>query len=556
MRAHPASPLVKVWLALAAIVWFLLTDVLPNPDQYKDLLRFDLSALARIPAFAWPLLLLPLVALGFGYWSWWTTKWFVEPTELRVENSGSFTESKRIAYSRIQGVEVTQPFAARLLGLAKLTVEVGANEGAELSYLKRAKAVDLREHLLSASRRERAASSAAEAAPAQTDVFTDTGRDDVILTRLTPLDLLWSAVLSFQLYGLMAFLLLPPIVGWALDRWLGGSQGGLALGGLIPLLLVVGGFFFNRIVNNWNHTVALAPGGLRITKGLTNLSSRTVPSHRVMSVTVHQPWLWRRIGRYEVKCSLLRKLGGDDEGDMFGSLVLPIGTRAQVRKVLGGLWPGVDVDALLALGDDAFTHAPERARWLMPLSRQWAGWRADAGLLIVRSGGLNRSQTVVPHRRILSAKLSAGPLQRRWQLADLTVHVAQPMGGAVVENMDAGAARLLLDNEMDRMRAARAAALAASVEVGLDVVDEAAQQPGPDQLELLGVAGGEEPATRVASLGVDETACRQRPEGLPGALVGGGHEGDVVAEHVGDEAGEQRVVGAAENEGVDVRGPQ
>ena len=67
----------------------------------------------------------------------------------------------------------------------------------------------------------------------------------------------------------------------------------LALGGLIPLLIGMVSLIWRRVIGMFNFTLAESPRGLRITRGLTNLTSQSVPINRIQGVKVSQPMLWR-----------------------------------------------------------------------------------------------------------------------------------------------------------------------------------------------------------------------------------------------------------------------
>lgn len=473
MRAHPASPLVRAWLFVAALVWFLVTDVLPDPGKLGRLRTLDLSAL---PWWAWFAPVLAFLVLVLPYWSWWTTTYHLDAEEFRVEDAGPWSESKRIAFSRIQGVELRQPFAARLLGLAALQIDLGADEKIVIEYLTRTKATDMRARLLDAARREQAAAAPIGGPDAtRADLLDDTAADDVVLTRLSPLDLIVGALLSLQLWLILAFFLLPTGLGLLVSRLTGKDVTAVfTVGSLVPLILAVGGYLAKNVVHQWHHTVAVtAGGGVRVTRGLTSLTSRTVPTHRVLSVRLVQPLLWRRLGKWKVELAVLAG-GGEDE--ILTTTLLPIGSATQVERAVAAIWPDLSATALLALPDEAWVHPPARARWLAPLSWRWIGWRVDRDHVFARRGALTRSHTVVPHERVISLQVRQGPLQRRQGLGDVTIHVAKLAGGATLEHMALADARTFLAAELAQTKAARAARAASSAEVGLDVGDEPAQE--------------------------------------------------------------------------------
>ena len=146
-RMHPLSPLVSLWLGVVALGWFAVTSFLQGDPIWEDFDRLG-EWLTSVPWWVFIAAGGVLIGLGFGYWGWWTTKFVIDDREFRLENTGAFQESQRIAFSRIQSVDVTQPFAARLLGLAEVKIDVGAEGGASLKYLRRARATEVRDYLM------------------------------------------------------------------------------------------------------------------------------------------------------------------------------------------------------------------------------------------------------------------------------------------------------------------------------------------------------------------------------------------------------------------------
>ena len=82
-----------------------------------------------------------------------------------------------------------------------------------------------------------------------------------------------------------------------------------------------------------------------------------------------------------------------------------------------------------------------------------------------------------------------------------------------------------------------------------------AQEPVADLLELGRVSGRLEGVRRLAAVAHQARAGEQLVDVL-GALLGAADQGDPVTHDVGDHAGEERVVGAAEDQGVDAVGDQ
>ena len=90
-----------------------------------------------------------LLAAIAGFISWYFTRFVIDDEELRVETGAVFKTSKKVPFERLQSVDIIQPLAARLFGLAELRLEAGAGDSTiKLRYLTRTKASPLREYLL------------------------------------------------------------------------------------------------------------------------------------------------------------------------------------------------------------------------------------------------------------------------------------------------------------------------------------------------------------------------------------------------------------------------
>lgn len=440
-RMHPLSPIVNLWIGVVALVWFTATSLIQGDPWWEDL-GSPLELLQQTPIW----LLVPLgaliVGLGAGYWGWLTTKFIIDDHEVRRENTGAFHSSQRIAFSRIQSVDITQPFAARLLGLARVKIDVGVDEGITLSFLSRARATAVRDYVM-ARAHGRATTTAAPSRT--TSAWDDSGEGDQVLIRLTPSDILLSTLLSLQL-GLLLLGLGITALGTFVFDWPAVAFGG----GVIGLGLGLISYLSSQLIGQFNYTLAATPAGLRITRGLATLRSQTLPLHRVQSLVIEQPLLWRWIGRARVKISILGlgDLHSQDEPST-STIYLPIGTPQQIQIALAALWPGLRLEQL------TFTRTPERARWLDPLAWTWQGYALDDQVFAARAGWITRTQTVVPHPRVQSVKLKQGPLERRLGLASMSVLTAAFLDEPGIAHLKAGHARQLAVSQLDRARAGR-----------------------------------------------------------------------------------------------------
>ena len=439
-RLHPLTPFVNLWIGVVALAWFAATSMLQGNPIWKDIGRLG-ERLQDVPWWVFIVGAGVVIGLGAGYWSWWTTRFIIDDHEFRLENTGAFQESKRIAYSRIQSVDVTQPFAARLLGLAQVSIDVGADDGATLSFVKRSRATEIRDYLM--TRAHGRAATTAE--PGRTaSVWDDSAQGDHVLVRLTPGEIILSAFATIDIWLLVVAFAVPWLLGWLFD-WSVLAMGG----GMVGLGLALLGYLSTRLFGQFNYTLARTPSGLRITRGLFTLRSQTIPAHRVQAVQTKQPLIWRWLGRARLDITILGAGPDSDEDSLSSTIYLPFGTAAQVQVALAAIWPGLNLEDL------RFTRTPERARWLDPLQWPWMGYALDDRVLVIRQGWTHRQQVIVPHARLQSVRFSQGPFERRLGLGSMSVQTTQTFGFSGINHLEAHHARALALAETDRARASR-----------------------------------------------------------------------------------------------------
>ncbi|MFT3860658.1 PH domain-containing protein [Micropruina sp.] len=438
-KPHPLTPLVRAWVLVLAAVWAIGRELLGNTEGF------------RLPPLTWLTIgggLVVLVLLVFAYLDWRATSFILDHGELRIE-TGVFTRSsQRIRFGRIQSVDITEPLGARLLGLAEIAIDVGAEGGHQVRYLSRARAAAMRDYLLA---RAHGLQQAELTQRVSTGVLDDLGEHDQVLVRVPPQRLLIGALLSHQFLLLTVPLLLLVAALIAFDPH--GPEAVLSnpllvIGATLPALGGLWSFVAQRVIGQWNYTFVRSGPGVKITRGLTSLSSQSVPRHRIQSLRIAQPLWWRGLDLFRVDLAVLGNHGltTDEDGAGRTSILLPIGTRAEVELVLRTIWPGLALPAI------AVQHSPERARWLQPLSQRWVAWGVDDSVLLTRSGWLTRTQHVVPHARIQSLALEQGPLARRLGLASVAIHTTQALTLIRARHLDPATARDLALSETLRAR--------------------------------------------------------------------------------------------------------
>jgi putative membrane protein len=211
--------------------------------------------------------------------------------------------------------------------------------------------------------------------------------------------------------------------------------------GLIPMLFGLGSFLVNRVVKSLRYSIAATPDGVRVGFGLLSTTNETIPPGRIHAVEITQELLWRPFDWWTVRVNLASHSSAKGAAGQQNTTILPVGSRAEVLKVLELVLPGLVTDdtrllieggLATARADDGFTTSPRRAAVL-----RWFSWRRNGFLLhpdavVLRRGALWRSLTVVPTARTQSVAAHQGPLERLLRLAQVRVHtVAGPVTARV-----------------------------------------------------------------------------------------------------------------------------
>lgn len=390
-RLSPLTPIAKSGIWLVAAIFAV------GRDAFND--KRGLSA---APFIAGGIVLLGLLT---GFASWWRTRFRITNDELRIDTGLISQQSRRVRLDRIVGIDVNQPFIARMLSVAELRIETATKDSdVTLAYLPLAEAHRIRSVLL----RRRDASRDPQA-PDETQTAAPDSAAHVLVT--VPIK-----------WHLVSILASPESVGLAMvgvaavGMWSAGMDLG-AFGFSIAGILGLAASFVRKLVGRWNWQVAAVPTGVQVRHGMFNLTTQTFHVGRLQGLTVREPALWRPWRLASLEISVAGGVKGGEE-DAKG-LVLPVSERALVWQLARDLL-SADPDAV------ELTPAGRRARWVAPLSAPWLGFGYDERLLVSRRGWLSRRTTIVPLARAQSFTATSGPIQRVLGLADLRVD--SPLG--------------------------------------------------------------------------------------------------------------------------------
>ena len=516
-RLHPATPVLRGGIALVAIVGVVIVnirDILINTviggdrrgEEYDPLVWIYEHEFAGLIALA--LLAGVMLFVGGFYVSWRMHRFRITDEQVEVQSGVVFRTNRRGRLDRIQGVNVSRPFLARLFGAAKLEVSVaGQNANVQLAYLRSAAVDELRREIL--LRASGTQSIPAEGTPVPGGVIGQRVAE-LFGPELDPDAAPPESVVQMNLGRLIGSLLLSGftviIIGAiiALVVVTTTTREPFFLFGFVPAIIGMGGYYVSRFTRSLRYSIASTSDGIRVGFGLLSTSNETLPPGRIHAVQVSQPLLWRPAGWWEIKINRASNSSAGGAAGQANTTILPVGNAEDTMRVLELVLPGLVDPAAIGLlergmrsrgGNDGFTNSPKRARIL-----RWFSWRRNGfaivpGAVMFRTGSVWRELVVVPQARLQSLDLRQGPLLRRLGLASLAVHtVAGPVIARLgaIDRDDAVAAFAAIESA-----AVSSADIDTSHRWRMTVPSGSSQPTEPPQPEQLGTEqlGTEPPGT-------------------------------------------------------------
>lgn len=475
-RLHPATPLLRGGIALIAIIGILVGNLrerlvelfLPGPgcrgdsceggDPLAYILDHDylLIAIAAIAA-------LLIVLVGGFYLSWRMHTFRITDEVVEVRSGIVFRTNRKGRLDRIQGINIVRPFVPRLFGAAKLEVNVaGQDANVKLEYLSSASADALRLAVLrlASGTRAREAAEAAGAAggvvstgstgggPGQIGAaghasfldqrvaeFTAPELDPELappasVVTMSPARLVGSTALNSTTLVLLLFIAAVIVAVVVFDAF-------WVIFTFVPLVLGFGSYAVNRVVKSLRYSIAATPDGIRVGYGLLSTSNETLPPGRIHSISISQDVFWRPADWWEVKVNRASKSSAQGAAGQQNTTILPVGSRADVFRVLELVLPALEAPELRvvvaaglakAAAGDGFTTSPRRAAILRWFSWRRNGFAVRPDAVLLRRGAIWRELVVVPTARMQSVAAHQGPIERALRLAHVEVHtVAGPI---------------------------------------------------------------------------------------------------------------------------------
>ncbi|WP_316310462.1 PH domain-containing protein, partial [Clavibacter michiganensis] len=525
-RLHPATPVLRGGVLFIVAIGFLVSSLREQlveqfvPGQRQDGEQDLIPMLVESGSLIWVILALlafTLLAVGISYLSWRMHTFRVTEETVEVRSGILSRTNRRARLDRIQGVNIVRPLIARLIGAAKLEIQVAGNDAnLPLQYLRSrdADAFRLRVLRLASGARAEAAGAAPASAPAGAPRgFVGSRVDDFLAPELDPDAAPPQSVVRIPIPRLVgAVLLSAPTVVLVLFVAVGiplivRFEAWYLLVPLLPTLLGSAGFFVRRITRSLRYSVAGTPDGVRVGFGLLSTSNDTIPPGRIHAVEVVQPLLWRASGWWEIRITRASHSSSPGAAGQQNTSILPVGDRRDVDRVLGLVLPDLVGDqalALVAVGmtgrggvDDGFTTSPRRAWILKPFSWRRTGFAVDASAFLVRRGVIWRRLVIVPHARTQGVDLTQGPIDRRLDLVSVR---AATVAGPVDTRL--GAIDRATGMELSTRLVAAAVASARS-DTSAHWGAEAASWPAPGSAPAPAPAGAEAASGPAATSGAD-----------------------------------------------------
>ncbi|MDX2377830.1 PH domain-containing protein [Microbacterium sp. LRZ72] len=460
-RLHPLTPLLRggiVLLVVAGIVIANMRDrllelflpwVVPELDAGYDaggdpvdwVIESGLLLTASLVVLG-----VMIVVVGGFYLSWRFHTFRITDDDVEVRQGVLFRSHRRAPLDRVQGVNLTRPLLARLIGLAKLEVAgAGSDANVKLEYLTTTNAERVRADILRLASGRQLADAAARGGSAHRGVAStvNEGITGLIVGAEGPSDepesvvhipagrLVAAQVLgggTVALLGMIAAAIVGGIVG---TPWL--------LIGIVPALIGFGAYWVSQIVKSLRYSIAPTRNGLRVTFGLFTTVTEIIPPGRVHAVEVRQSIFWRPFGWWAIKINRLTGRNSSDTSTDQFTTVLPVGDRDDVERVLRLVLPDLPDDAWPTLFDDGvlgpresdpFVNTPRRGWWVRPFSWRRNGFLVEPDALLLRRGVVWRSLAIFPFARLQSVGVHQGPLDRAARIASLRPHtVTGPVYG-------------------------------------------------------------------------------------------------------------------------------
>lgn len=452
-RLHPASPLIDL-AVLAPRSWPLGLLALSRPSSWQTR--------------AAGLLVVAVVVLAARAVVWWRTTYSFDGRVLSVHAGVWNRTATRVPVDRVQQVEVVRTLRHQAFGVSLLRIQLaGGTQQSDVSLevLGQRDAMVLRDALEQARRSVVLGDSVAiDVPPPPEHALVRLGPGLLALGGVTGASLLVVPVGMVALITVLDDLRLDDeasdLAGDVAAQLPWFAAGAVLLAGALVIAATL------SVVRHHGYVMVRRGNDLTIRRGLFDQRTVTVPIDRVHVVRMHRNVVRRWLGIGSLDITTAGR--GDHEGSGSANDAVPVARWAELEAllpvVLGQVLGAVPLCAerravpaavrrsivrrgaiavvftawVPVVGDTAW-------RWAVPIGAAvlGAGWGwavarvrrhdSDDEVVVVEAGPLAWTRTILPIGRAQSWRMSQSPMQRRSQLADLTLDVG---GGRAVHLPD------------------------------------------------------------------------------------------------------------------------
>lgn len=486
-RLHPLTLLLRLGASLPAL-FFILLPTFQNPNS-GNLLSVVLSIFYGVVA-------LPAIVLQYLRFSYRIT-----PKQIVIQKGVLRRQNRSIPIERIQNIQIQQNLLARIVGIAKVTIETAGSSATEgsLEYVSLPDAHEIRQVVRAFQHRTANGTRAAEAdATEEAETDSDALPSEPLFSMALPRVLLSGAFRFSLLYIALIFSVVqfvdPELIVQRVLRSQGQIEEMTNTMAVHPALAILGttlvAVFFGwisgvavHLTRYYGFSLCLDGDKLRKRHGLFTVTEGTIPLGKVQALILRTNPLMRAFGWYELEVqtigmnvneqghrviapfaqyddilALAQRVHPFDLPDTFGSVSRLTIRRRFVRYTLAlsallgpgiYLWPaGWWQPGGIALPWWGLLLVPCLLLWAVLQYRNHGYAVRDDGLYIQR-GVLTHYLWILPTEKHHVFQAAASVFQRRLNLKTLFVDTAGAAAFAYPEVIDLPAAEA--DARMDRL---------------------------------------------------------------------------------------------------------
>jgi len=444
-RLHPLTPWLRGWVAIVALVGFAINSAQNYYDEAMELETSELETVVLYIVLA--ILGVFLVVTAYNLVWWRMARFRITADSIESSTGVLFRRNRSLRLDQLEAVDIVHPVVARLFGLVELKCESagGSNSYLSLAYLTVSKAEAVRSQILSRRRDPQ-------------DNPDNVPMPENHLFRVPPAWTVRSYLRTWQPWTTAVGLAGSAAISIAAGTWSG-------MFAILPLFYAFAKVFWNRIVTEMGFTGYVHPEGIRLTHGLLTQINQTIPASRIQAVRLRQRLWWRGPDWWRVD---LNVAGYGLEANENRTVLVPVADPAMAATAVTAVMPGAEhiwqvIDRAMHTAylpssaphhapddypDWGFVCTPHRARIFDPVAWVSQGYADTSYALVIRTGRLTRTVTIVPHDRIQGISCAAGPWASRRRLASVDLHSTQGPIGPAIPHLDQSDAAALLAHEL------------------------------------------------------------------------------------------------------------